>query len=152
MVELLELPQESVRLYGWVEDWAEAASPVRALLFGELVRRSWGVVTEQYPSDLYHDAQWIEANVNGPVEFLWHVRVGGTHIGPLAEVQERIEGRRERRVMYHVALTVERGQWTATFTTLVKVTDEGQVVPPPQDPGYRIGDAMVAPSDGVSRS
>lgn len=130
MNTLVRLPQESVRLYGWVEDWREAQSPVRALLFGQLVKRTWGVL-EHYPSDLYHDAQWVRENVNGPTEFLFMARLNGTDIGDLAQVQERITGS-EPRTLYHVALTVERGQWTATFTTLVKVTADGQVTPEPQ--------------------
>lgn len=111
--------QETVRLYGWVEEWKEAESPVRALLFGELARRAVPVV-RTYLSDLYHDTEWIRENVTGPTEFLYMVRYNGTHIGSIAEAAER-QASTEPRVLYHVALTVERGMWRVTFTELVRV-------------------------------
>jgi hypothetical protein len=42
---------EPTRLAGWFDDINDS---VRALLFGELVKRSQPI--EHYPSDLYHDA------------------------------------------------------------------------------------------------
>lgn len=118
---------ETVRLYGWVTEWADAASPVRALLFGQMVRRAIPVV-EQYHSDLFHDAQWVAANVNGACEFLWMVRMCGTNIANSAEVQERISSR-EPRVLYHVALTMDAsGCWWVTFSELVRVEVEEPTV------------------------
>jgi hypothetical protein len=109
---------ETVRLYGWAE-WPDAQRPVRAALFGEMVKRAAPVVVE-YHCDLYHDAQWLNDNVNGPTEFLWMPRHSGTQIGPSAESWERLS-HREPRVLYHVALTETRGQWSVTFTELVRV-------------------------------
>lgn len=126
---------ETVRLYGWT-DWPEAAGPVRAKLFGEMVKRAGSVIVE-YHGDLYHDAQWINENVNGPCEFLWMPRHSGTHIGPLAEMWER-QSSAEPRTLYHVAVTVDgRGQWFATFTTLVDVdgSPDGRCTCTPLDTG-----------------
>jgi hypothetical protein len=113
------LPSERVRLYGWVENWTEAKRPVRALLFGELVQRTVPV-TRQYHCDLYHDVAWINENVNGPTEFFFMARYHGTNIGQSAVIQEEISSI-EPRVLYHVALTVDRGEWSVTFTELVRV-------------------------------
>ena len=44
-----------IRLTGWFD---QINNSVRALLFGEMVTRSQPVM--HYPSDLYHDALWIE--------------------------------------------------------------------------------------------
>jgi hypothetical protein len=43
---------EPIRLTGWFD---QITYGVRALLFGELVKRTQPI--EHYPSDLYHDAQ-----------------------------------------------------------------------------------------------
>lgn len=128
-VQVQDSPVERVRLYGVTDTWSAAASVVRALLFGAMVERARPVV-QHYLSDLYHDAVWVSEHVVGATEFLWMVRENGTDLGELAQVQERISSR-EPRVLYHVALTEERGTWWATFTTLVAVTSDGQVVPPP---------------------
>lgn len=111
---------ETIRLYGFETDWNQAKGPVRALLFGQMVKRAIGVV-EFYHSDLYHDAQWIEENVTGATQFLWMVRRNGTNLGERAQIQEQISSK-EPRVLYYVALNVsERGEYTATFSELVRV-------------------------------
>jgi hypothetical protein len=107
------------RLYGWADWTPGSARTIRALLFGEMVKRAKPVVKE-YPSDLYHDAVWITENVNGPTEFWWMVRHSGTNVAEYAVTQESIESGGSR-VLYHVALTDEDGQWYATFSEYVRV-------------------------------
>lgn len=107
---------DTVRLYGWCEDWTEAAGTVRARLFGEMLTRALPVV-QQFHSDLFHDAHWLDTNLVGPCEFDYLVRVSGTNIGESARIGVQI-GAGRGFVLYRVALTVERGMWSATFTVL----------------------------------
>lgn len=111
---------ETKRLFGWVRDWDEARTPVLALLFGELVKRAAPIVQE-YQSDLFHDAAWLQGHVNGPTEFYWMARHSGTNMDGAAVIWEQITTT-EPRELYHVALTVDGGAWYVTFTLLVKVT------------------------------
>lgn len=53
---------------------------VRAKLFGVLVQLAAPVV-EHYHGDLYHDVQWLDDHVNGPMYFYYGVRDTGTGIG-----------------------------------------------------------------------
>jgi len=114
---------EVVNLYGWEEDFARSAHTIRARLFGEMVRRAQPIVHE-YQSDLYHDVHWLETNVDGPCEFDYLVRYYGTNIAESARIGVAIGA--GPHVLYKIALTVHRGQWTATFTVEhVGLTREG---------------------------
>lgn len=52
----------------------------RAPLFGKLVALAFPIL-ERYQSDLYHDALWIEQNVEGPMTFYFSCDESGTMIG-----------------------------------------------------------------------
>jgi hypothetical protein len=107
---------EHVRLYGW-ETFPAAASPVRALLFGELVKRAIGV-TRSYLSDLYHDAEFLTENVNGEVTFDWLTRECGTNIGESACIAVKIGagcGARFYRVRVYDKQP-NHGEWWVEFT------------------------------------
>lgn len=64
--------------------WIDVKSSVRALLFGVMLGLAKDKV-KSYRSDLYHDAQWINEKINGPMSFDWVVHEGGTYIGESAE-------------------------------------------------------------------
>lgn len=101
-----------VRLTGWVE---EITDSVRALLFGEMLRRA--VVVEHYRSDLFHDAQFL-ARLDGPATFYWAVRESGTIIsldGESVAVQARTLG---AIAIWRIELRCDRGEWFAIFTEL----------------------------------
>lgn len=116
--DLITLASETVRLYGR-STWQDGQRTIRALLFGEMVKRAIPVV-QHYYSDLFHDAEWLQENVTGERTFLWMVRFSGTNIDESAQAQERISGR-DPRVLYHVSLVDDNGTWSVTFTTLVEV-------------------------------
>lgn len=112
-----------IRLYGYVDNFAEGSRPIRALLFGEMVRRAMPVMHE-YQSDLFHDALWIEEYVNGPTTFDWLIRPSGTNLSThpdpsqnMARIGVRI-GAGDGAVFYVVNVDVDRGMWFATFTEI----------------------------------
>jgi hypothetical protein len=109
---------EVVRLYGYTDSFKEAERTIRALLFGEMVKRA-ALTLEQYQSDLYHDATWVTENVNGPTEFDFLVRPSGTHIGLYASAPGYAAdmARQERAVLYKFVLEEENGSWFARVTT-----------------------------------
>lgn len=106
---------ETVRLMGWLS-FEEGAVSIRALLFGAMLERALPVVKE-YRSDLFHDAHWLDTHVHGPAEFYWLVRHSGTNLNDGAIVGVQI-GTGSTSVFYRIALTEERGLWSATFTTI----------------------------------
>jgi hypothetical protein len=93
-----------IRLTGWFD---QINNSVRALLFGEMVKRSDRV--EHYPSDLYHDALWIATNVNGPATFYWAPRTWGTD-------RTLVGTPDEGKQLYRVDLFCEQGLWSVAFT------------------------------------
>ncbi len=112
----------TVRLFGWDEHWPSAKVTVVPLLFGEMAKRASAVVANYY-GDLYHDAQWLDAHVDGPTGFYWMPRYNGTQIGESVQAWERMSSG-EPRELYFVELTQDRGNWYVTFTLLVKVTND----------------------------
>lgn len=100
---------ERIRLFGWSD---KIETPVLSLMFGEMVKRSMGVV-EQYQSDLYHDAQWLERNVIGPCVFFWGPRTWGTVIGMDRALV--FHNSPQGLIPYRVTLECERGCWYVTF-------------------------------------
>lgn len=73
------ITEQTYRLIGWGA-FEELQEPIRALLFGHMVKLAIPVVQE-YLSDLYHEAHWIDENVNGETTFEFLVRHSGTNIG-----------------------------------------------------------------------
>lgn len=67
----------TTRLWGYDK---EINDSVRALLFGVLLKEAWAVL-EHYRSDLYHDANWIKKEIEGPCTFYWSCDGWGTYIG-----------------------------------------------------------------------
>jgi hypothetical protein len=68
-------------LFGMIQGQDLSDRPVRAAIFGRLVRLAKGTL-EQYHSDLYHDALWINEHVTGRLAvFFFSYNEGGTTIG-----------------------------------------------------------------------
>lgn len=113
--------QESVRLtMGWSFTDETSGTPILSHLFAEMVKRAIPVV-QAYHGDLFHDAEWLRANVKGECDFWFMVRSNGTNIGESAVTMEHISSS-ESRVLYHVSLTHGRlDAWTVTFTEVVRV-------------------------------
>lgn len=114
---------EKVRLYGWIDDFAEGARPIRAILFGEMVRRATPIM-EHFQSDLFHDAIWINENVNGVTAFDWLIRPSGTNLSANpdptlndARIGVKI-GAGEGAAFYRIELISEDGYWSALFTNV----------------------------------
>jgi hypothetical protein len=105
------LEGEAVRLTGSLEQINDS---VRALLFGELVKRAGRL--EWHHSDLYHDAAWLAAWLTGPMTFCWAPRTCGTAIGT---DQRLVTTAGTGEIVYRVDLRCERrGTWWATFTAV----------------------------------
>lgn len=91
---------------------------VTALLFGQMVQRTVGVV-EHYHSDLFHDAQWVAKHVKGEMSFYWAPRTWGTYIGlDPTLVSHPSEGLVFYRVDVHRKMRDGKptGMWQATFS------------------------------------
>ena len=117
---MTKLRDTQVRLIGW-GTFEELHLSIRALLFGEMVRRATPVITE-YHSDLFHDAHWITNHVNGPVTFDWLVRTSGTNISLTgAETNAAVIGVQigaPGGVFYRIQIIENRGLWSADFTQI----------------------------------
>lgn len=103
---------ERVRLSGWGED-IDQVPGVRALLFGEMVKRAIPVV-QHYLSDLYHDVRYIDKYVTGPCVFWYMPREWGVNIGMDRDLV--IYLRDDIHALYRVEITCEDRVWWATFT------------------------------------
>lgn len=119
------------RLYGWEPDWAFAQSPVKALLFGHMVRLATPVM-HQYQSDLYHDATWLEHKLRPTHTFEWLVRPSGTNLSDDTDVARNSArigvriGAGDTAKFYRVELTAsETGEYAVRFTDvpLAEVAD-----------------------------
>lgn len=107
---------ESVRLtHGDFANEGDARS-IRALLFGELVKRATPI--ESYHSDLFHDALWIDKYVTGEFTWYWMVHDSGTHIGTDLAAAVHVYGSHSTSVYYRISLTQGRLDfWIVTFET-----------------------------------
>lgn len=99
---------QRIRLFGWSD---KLESPVLSGIFGEMVRRSAGII-EHYHGDLYHDARWIHDNVTGPCSFYWTPRECGTYVG--IYLPDSVRG---GSVLYRVTVECDHGVWYVTFDT-----------------------------------
>ncbi len=72
-----------VMVYGG--DWNSAQTTVRATLFAKMLDLGRDRI-KFYQSDLFHDALWLNQEVNGPTTFEWVARESGTHIGETAKI------------------------------------------------------------------
>lgn len=107
---------ERVRLWGFSET---IETPVRSMLFGELVRRS-APHLQHYHSDLFHDADWLTKSLNGPMTFFWTVRTWGTHIHDDFDLALAVLGvSSDVARFYRVDVVCERHDWSADFTRLI---------------------------------
>lgn len=94
----------TVELYGRPEEFS---STQRAMLYAELVKLASPVV-ECYLSDLYHDAQWVEAQTFADeFTFYYGTRDTGTHISTRREfVMDYSDN------AYRIEVHAERRGWT----------------------------------------
>lgn len=104
------------RLWGYSDTFD--ADNLHQRIFGFLVQMAAPVVKE-YHGDLFHDAEWVRANVTGPNEagsFLFCVRHSGTNIGPFAKFM--YESLAYDAALYALTLTEEGGTWFLTIDVL----------------------------------
>jgi hypothetical protein len=113
---------EPVFLTGWYPFFEEGSHIIRPLLFGVLVELAEGKLQE-FRGDLFHDAKWLEENVNGPIKFPFMVRHSGTHIGD-QDVQTAIDIK-SPGMIYDIELTCRRG---AYYVTVTERTRESETV------------------------
>lgn len=100
-------------------DWLEAASSVRAKVFGAMLKLAQGTIRD-YHSDMYHDAMWLREWLNGPMAFDWIARESGTFIG---DTVVRInEDDWEGLVKYRLAVRQEDLKWILDIYQSVPVS------------------------------
>lgn len=88
--------------------WADGGPMIRANVFAHLL--DLAAVVTSHRSDLFHDALWIDRNVNGPTTFFYSVRDTGTWIASTWETLPTIAG-----TVHRVALACDdRERWTVT--------------------------------------
>jgi hypothetical protein len=115
---------DRVHLHGLSENFNDMARPVRATLFGEMVRRAAPII-KAYHSDLYHDAEWLTENLNGQTTFDWLVRRSGTHlgVGPQNDGNGALiwayrMGTEPGDQLWRITVRCDRGMWVADFVRL----------------------------------
>lgn len=109
--------KEKVRLYGWVEECNDA---VRALLFGELVKRALPI-RKMYHSDFFHDAVWVNENVRDATEFFYIARDAGSETTRSLDLVKyhSSEIASGIHIIWRVELLCEQGgEWFVEFTQL----------------------------------
>ena len=90
--------------------WSLCHDGIKARLFGEMAKLATAEL-EQYHSDLFHDAMWIERNVTGPTQFRWSFDKWGTWTLPYD-----VAAHSGRDVKYVIRLFNENQCWKAEFT------------------------------------
>lgn len=94
--------------------FTEHAPQLRAAVFGRLVRIAAPVITN-YHGDLFHDAEWLIANLNGPSIFWFVARDYGTHIGTDRDLLRYVTTY-AAAPLYRVSLTHEQARrWVVTI-------------------------------------
>lgn len=99
-------------------NWEDGKSTIRSSVFGKMVALSLDRV-KHYQSDLYHDALWIDKNLDGSMQFDWIARECGTWIGDV--VRELREEKNDRR--YRFEIIGKDRKWT------LNVYEAGLIVP-----------------------
>lgn len=113
------MPKEPIEKIFLCSGEPEVSLTAKAVLFGHMVKCAAKDGLSSYLSDLFHDALWIEKNVNAPGIFYWAVRDSGTHIG--LDVDFVLTAAREMSaVVYRIELTKEArlDSWHGIFTRL----------------------------------
>lgn len=126
---------ETVRLYGWTT-FEDGQRPIRALLFGEMVRRATPLM-HQFQSDLFHDAVWLEDRLLGEQSFDWLVRPSGTNLSDEPDPAKN---------MAHIGVGIGPGD-TAVFYRVRLWCDKGNY--PARPEGYWCADFTSVPLDAV---
>lgn len=103
-----------------------------ALIFGEMVRLAEGRI-EAYRGDLYHDANWLTQNVNGPTSFEWVVRESGTHCEHSDYIQKVITMFGDEASLLHFRFDViedgsEHWKVVVSQAAPINVPDDGKTV------------------------
>ena len=103
---------ETVELVGW-GSFDDLADRIRADVFGVLVQKAMPII-ENYHSDLYRDAQWLQQNLakDGLMQFTYGVRKNGTHLNGGHHDASAIWGRGEIKAQWHMVLSQDRGYWS----------------------------------------
>jgi len=85
-----------------------------ARIFGHMVQLATPVVNE-YHGDLFHDAEWLRKNVDGPCSFDFLVRYSGTNLNESARHMSAAGA--PGGVLYNLTVSMEdRGRWSLTVT------------------------------------
>lgn len=134
----------------YCDKWEDAASSVKAFVFEKMLTLGRDTI-KHYNSDLYHDAVWLEKNLDGELNFEWIARESGTHIGDAAEsLKDYNLGSSAIRYKFNVYHDGHR--WVLdTFIEAPKdectsddpTNHQGDTCPVHEDPG------MVSPVDSV---
>lgn len=98
-----------VTLCKWFDPVHGLPTTGKAKLFGYL-QQSANEVVHQYHSDLYHDAMWIDRNVNEPISFYYAADSHGTNIGTDDLV---LDNRTDLQLMVNVVNV--KDVWTAVI-------------------------------------
>jgi hypothetical protein len=95
-------------LCGRYDTFGEAELTIRAKTFGQLVKLAQEAGIARYQGDLYHDAQWIEKYVDGPMEFTFAADQWGTLIGTDTNYDTVADLRHH---VWACELIQEKGRW-----------------------------------------
>jgi hypothetical protein len=79
-METITTKSERHFLGNYFEKDSSASQSVKALMFGQLADLAWPIVNN-YRSDLFHDAMWIEEFAGKPCTFYFAADDCGTSIG-----------------------------------------------------------------------
>ncbi len=71
-------------------------SMVRSGVFGEMFTLAHDAGLTQYRGDLFHDAQWLDHQLTGPMTFYWSVGATGTSLSTGGECLNPAHDRRYR--------------------------------------------------------
>lgn len=108
---------------------ASNKTAVLAALFGHMVRIAAPIV-EHYRGDLFHDARWLDANVDGPRSFVWRPYDSGTWIDDVGGALHQAAGTSaagSRWPWWLVEVTHENSRWCVAFTRLAEGGIEKEV-------------------------
>lgn len=83
------MPGITQHIVGQWGTFEELKNSILPRIFGHMVVLASPVVKE-YHGDLFHDAEWLRENVNGPMVVDYLVRTSGTNLGVSAQTMRAI--------------------------------------------------------------
>lgn len=100
-------------LGGW-GDFNTLRESLLPRIFGHMVQLATPVVKE-FHGDLFHDAEWLRKNIDGPCSFEFLVRTSGTNVGESARIMVNIGA--PGAILYRLTVAMEerRQSWSLTI-------------------------------------